>query len=139
MYDYALIFTYTKGGSKFKYYYVYFEHVSEPKVLMYGDEFTLPFFQDCIFEDFHFIKRSELFYYRIKKGDEEYIGTGDLLYGILIYNIKKTANSISIDNYDYTTNNASYFCTENSPQLYISCGEFSNFILTTFLNKIHCI
>lgn len=120
MYDYALIFTYTKGGNKFKYYYVYFEHVSEPKVLMYGDEFTLPFFQDCIFEDFHFIKRSELFYYRIKKGDEEYIGTGDLLYGILIYNIKKTANSISIDNYNYQST-TQYLVYANENTLYKVC------------------
>ena len=120
MYDYALIFTYTKGGSKFKYYYVYFEHVSVPQVLMYGDEFTLPFFQDCIIEDFHFIKRSELFYYRIKKGDDEYIGTGDLLYGILIYNIKKTATSISIDNYNYEST-TQYLVYANGNTLYKVC------------------
>lgn len=100
--DYVLLFTYNKGTTKFKYYYVYFENQNDPVVIKYGNEITFPFLNGYTIEDIKFIKGSQIFFYHIKKDSVSYIGAGDLLYGIQIYNIPKDlVEIISIDNTNY--------------------------------------
>ena len=97
--DYVMIFTYEKGATNFKYYYVFFYDQSKPKVLSYGDEMTFPYFNTMRIQKFKFIKDTTLFYYHITAEDNtSFIGTGDLLYNILIYNIKQDISSLSLDN-----------------------------------------
>lgn len=119
--DYVLLFTYKKGDTKFKYYYVYFEDQNDPVVIKYGDEITFPFFNGYIIEDIKFIKGSQTFFYHIKKDSVSYIGVGDLLYGIQIYNIPKdSVDIISIDNTNYlSTEQSLVYSVKN--ELYKVC------------------
>ena len=103
--DYVMIFTYEKEGKNFKYYYVYFNDQSKPTVISYGDEMTFPHFKNFTIQKFKFIKDTTLFFYHITDDNTSFIGTGDLLYNILIYNIKQNVSSISLDN---TNRNSHY-------------------------------